>query len=60
MAIKPTFKNWNTVCFFFTHKVDNCFSTMAIEAGDFVDLYSGNIYQEHKTLSEECPQYCID
>ena len=57
---KSDFQKLEYGLFFFTHKVDNCFSTMALEAGDFVDLYSGNIYPEHKTLSEECPQYCID
>jgi hypothetical protein len=45
---------------FFTHKVDNCFSTMAIEVKDFADMYSGNIYRARKTLSEERPRDCTD
>ena len=57
---KADFQKLEYGLFFFTHKIDNCCSTMALEARDFIDLYSGNIYPERKTLSEECPRYCID
>ena len=33
---------------------------MALDAMDFIDLYSRNIYPERKTFSEECPRYCIN
>jgi len=46
--------------FFFTHHNNNCFSTMAIEVKDFMNLFSGTRYPERKTGSEECPRYCLD
>ncbi len=36
-----------------------CNSTLAIEAGEFRDLYSGEVFVEKKTGSEECPGYCL-
>lgn len=46
--------------FFFTHKIADCASTMALMVKDFRDLYTGPTYPESKALSEECPRYCID
>jgi len=57
---KADFKNLEYGLFFITHKVDDCFSTMALEVSDFMDLYSGPIYPERRTMSEECPRYCVD
>jgi hypothetical protein len=57
---KADFQKLEYGLFFFTHKVADCFSTMALEAGDFLDLYTGTIYLESKTLTDECPRYCID
>lgn len=45
--------------FYFTHEVDGCFSTMALKAGDFFDLNPEKPYAERKTLSDECPTYCL-
>lgn len=45
--------------FLFTHKVKSCNSTMALSATHFLDLYSGPIYQDRKTGTEECPEYCL-
>jgi len=46
--------------FFFTHKVADCASTMALMVEDFRNLYTGPTYPTSKALSEECPRYCID
>ncbi len=46
--------------FYFTHKKENCLSTMAIEAKEFLDLYSGKKYTEPQKGSESCPRYCLD
>jgi hypothetical protein len=46
--------------FFFTHKAAGCFSTMALETGDFLDIYKGKKYAERKAGSAECPGYCRD
>jgi len=42
----------------FNHIKQDCKTTIAIEAGAFVDLYSGEIFHERKTGSESCPGYC--
>lgn len=44
--------------FLFTHHTEGCYSTLAFFTTDFFDLYSGKIYPEKKTGSEECPGYC--
>ena len=46
--------------FYFTHTIEGCFSTMALEAKDFSTLYSGKKYTERRTGEEECPGYCLD
>ena len=46
--------------FFFTHIKPGCCSTMALEVNAFKDLYSGFVYPERKTGSDECPRYCFD
>lgn len=45
---------------FFTHKQNDCHSTLAIPVSEFLDQYSGPRYTENKALSPECPRYCID
>ncbi|WP_419660102.1 hypothetical protein Dvar_04470 [Desulfosarcina variabilis str. Montpellier] len=46
--------------FYFTHKKEGCFSTMAIKAEKFLSLYSGRKYSERRTGEEGCPGYCLD
>lgn len=46
--------------FYFTHKVEGCFTTMAIQAKDFLNLYSGKRYSERRTGLEDCPGYCSE
>ena len=45
--------------FYFTHKVDQCNSTMAVEAGRFFSLYKGRMYFTRRTGEAECPGYCL-
>jgi hypothetical protein len=44
--------------FFFTHKKKGCFSTMVVEVSEFLNLYDGPRYREHKPGEEICPGYC--
>jgi len=46
--------------FYFTHRKEGCFSTFALEAKDFLDLYSGTKYAERRTGHEDCPGYCLE
>ncbi len=46
--------------FYFTHETEDCGTTMAIKAQDFLSLYSGKRYSESRHLSEECPRYCLE
>lgn len=46
--------------FYFTHEIEGCFTTMAIEARDFSSLNSQQKYTQRKTLMAECPRYCLD
>ena len=42
--------------FLFNH---SCRGTLSIPAGDFTDLYDGQVFSERATGSEECPGYCL-
>jgi hypothetical protein len=46
--------------FYFTHRVRGCFSTMALEAKDFFDLYTGEKYPDSKMGGDECSRFCLD
>lgn len=60
IGYKANFEKLEEGLFFFTHKKQDCFSTMAIEVKEFLNLYTGPIYPERKAESEECPRYCLD
>jgi hypothetical protein len=53
------FKRLEGGMFLFTHNIETCHSTMTIMMEEFRDLYSGEIYEENKANSEECPRYCM-
>ncbi|WP_321368315.1 hypothetical protein [uncultured Desulfuromusa sp.] len=54
-----SFKNLEEGMFLFTHNIEPCRSTMTIMMGEFRDLYAGEMYEENKTDSDECPAYCL-
>ena len=53
---QANFKRLEAGLFYFNHI---CKNTMAIKAEAFLDLYDGPLFQERKTGSTECPEYCI-
>ena len=57
---KANFEKLESGLYFFTHRKPGCYSTMALEVNNFLNLYTGPIYLERKTGSEECPKYCLD
>lgn len=36
-----------------------CHTTMALEVGDFQDLYKGPIFREHIRGQPDCPDFCV-
>jgi len=42
--------------FLFSHR---CGAVIMMDAGEFVDLYDGPVYEDRRTGSEECPGYCL-
>lgn len=54
------FEKLESGLFYFTHQVPDCYSTMAIEVSDFLNLYSGTRYPERQTGTKGCPGYCLD
>jgi hypothetical protein len=50
------FEELKTGLFLFTH---NCKTTLAIEAGEFQDLYHGPIFIERLANTEECLGHCL-
>lgn len=54
------FKHLEKGLFLFTHTIENCYSTMAVEIKDFRSLYTGPVYEQRQTKTEDCPLYCLD
>ena len=46
--------------FFFTLQKEGCFSTLAIEAVDFLDLYRGTRFEKKNDLVNYCQRRCRD
>jgi hypothetical protein len=46
--------------FYFTHRVQGCYTTMALAARDFLSLYTGEKYPASKMGGDECPRLCLD
>lgn len=57
---KSDFERLEYGLFFFTHKQKECFSTMAIEVVDFLDMYPNERHAQRRTGEEDCPGYCLD
>ena len=45
--------------FLFNHHFGGCRTTMAIPAGEFLDLHKGPIFKDRLTGSRECLGYCL-
>ena len=45
--------------FYFTHKRTDCFSTLAIQTSQFLDLHTGKKYDELKYNTDECQGHCF-
>ncbi len=44
--------------FYFNHDRNGCYSTLAIYANNFKDLYDGPVYENRLTNTKSCSQYC--
>jgi hypothetical protein len=42
--------------FLFNH---SCMTTLAVQAGNFFDMYDGPIFAERMVGRSECPEYCL-
>ena len=60
VGYQVTFNELELGYFLFNHLVDDCGTTMAVEAGDFKDLYNGPIYSNPLTNTEQCLEYCLN
>ena len=56
VGYQSNFKRLETGLFYFNH---TCRNTLAVKAEAFIDLYSGPLFQERKTGSADCPEYCL-
>ena len=56
VGYQARFKELMAGIFLFNH---SCGTTIAIQAVEFKDLYSGPIFQRRATDTEECPGYCL-
>ena len=53
------FEALETGLFLFNHRERGCGTTLAIEAGRFVDLVAGPVYRRSLDGTEECSEYCL-
>ena len=56
IGYQACFKELTAGFFLFNH---SCAGTLAILVEEFEDLYGGPVYEERKTGTDECPQYCL-
>ena len=58
VGYQPNFGDLKEGYFLFTHMTPACQTTVALQAGEFADLYKGPIFQERATGSEKCGRHC--
>jgi len=56
IGYQVNFKNLTSGLFLFNH---SCNGTFSLKVSAFEDLYSGPIFQERATGSDDCPEYCL-
>ena len=56
LGYQVNFKELTAGIFLFNH---SCKGTLAIHAGDFRDLYSGQVFAERATGTDQCPGHCL-
>ena len=54
------FESMESVLLCFTHLLDHCGTTLAIEAGAFLDLYTGERYAQRQFGQSSCSGRCLD
>ena len=57
--VYANFESLERGLFLFNHNIEGCGTTLAVEIVNFTDLYTGSIYSEPLTGSEECPEHCL-
>ena len=60
VGYQASFRKFAAGFFLFNHTVEGCNTTMAVEAGDFFDLYEGPVFEGRMVGSKECPGYCLN
>ena len=59
VGYQPNFKALQEGYFLFVHDVNECLSTISVQAGRFGDLYDGPVFDGRKTGADECPGHCF-
>lgn len=44
--------------FIFNHETEECGTSLGIEAGKFIDMHTGPIFETRRVDVENCPGYC--
>lgn len=60
IGYQVNFEHLELGLFLFKHIYSDCGTAMAIEAGDFKDLYNGPIYAKPLRDTDKCPDYCLN
>jgi hypothetical protein len=58
VGYQVNFEDLQAGFFLFNHDVAGCGTTIAVEAGQFLDMHSGPMFQERLDGKECCPRYC--
>jgi hypothetical protein len=59
IGYQVNFRHLEEGFFLFEHTVRGCFTTLAVAAGHFRDLYDGPMFQAKMAGSPECPGFCL-
>jgi len=58
IGYQANFKHLELGIFLFNHHT--CKSTLAVQVGEFKDLYDGPVYSERLSRSDQCLDYCMN
>jgi hypothetical protein len=59
LGYQVNFEELQAGLFLFSHDMDGCRTTVALEAERFTDMHRGPIFEIRLTNTAECPGYCL-
>lgn len=59
LGYQANFGDLEAGIFLFSHDLEQCQTTLAIETREFTDMHQGPVFRERLTGTAKCPGYCL-